>query len=148
MRLVRAFYAFCRHLFGAECEHAKLRDKFTHGHKAGGFCTDCGYKVAMMWAMLRCRNCVAKRTPRKNLDGSIGPMYRYCEHCGSTDFQIIKKSKLHSHEMPYAVMCAEVDYSEEQPRKKVYAAPKTNPFAAYSGSVVDGEVVSSEYLHV
>lgn len=148
MRLVRALYAFYRHLFGAECEHPHLRDKMTHGEQCGGFCPDCGYKVAMKWAMVRCRNCVSKRTPKKNLDGSIGPMYRYCEHCGSTDFQVIKKAKLHAHEMPYAVMSAEVDYSDEQPRKKVYTPPKENPFAAFANNVVEGEVVKSEYLGV
>lgn len=148
MRLMRAIYAFYRQLFGGECEHPRLRDKMTSGDKPCAFCPDCGYRVAMMWALVRCRNCVAKRTPKKNLDSSVGPMFRYCEHCGSTDFQIIKKTRLHAHEMPYAVMSAEIDYTDERPHQKEYA-PKENPFAAYSTSpVVEGEVLNSEYVRI
>ena len=155
MKLVRALYAFYRQLFGAECEHPHLREKtasgpLDHGIK-GTFCPDCGYKVAMLWTMVRCRNCISKRTPRKCLDGSVGPLYRYCEHCGSTDYQVIKKQRLAAHEVPYAMLCADVDYSEERCTGKQYQSPINNrldnPFAAFSGAaVVEGEVVHTEFV--
>ena len=161
MKLVRALYAFYRQLFGAECEHPHLRDQCESGKRTGTFCPDCGYKVQMLWAMVRCRNCIGKRVPKKNLDSSIAPMYRYCEHCGSTDFQVIKKSRLAAYEMPFAVMCAEVDYAEERqstPGKglppKEYSAPRynrlNNPFAIFNGegglNIVEGEVLRSEFV--
>lgn len=159
VKLVRALYAFYRQLVGGECEHARLRDQCTSGKKTGTFCPDCGYNVQMLWAMVRCRNCIGKRIPRKNLDGTVAPMYRYCEHCGSTDFQVIKKPRLAAYEMPYAVMCAEVDYSEgRQPTganplpPKEYRSPRynrlNNPFAIFSGenNIVDGEVIRSEFV--
>lgn len=145
MRLFVALYAFCKHLFETPCEHSRV-------NKSGGYCPDCGYQVRILWAMIRCRRCTARRLPRRDLDGSVAPMFRYCRHCGSADFQLIKKPRIHAHEMTYAVNVKDVDYTSDNGSEHrgdpFRGVPKpANPFEAYADSrVVEGEVVGKRYV--
>jgi NMD protein affecting ribosome stability and mRNA decay len=141
MQLCKALYAFWRTLFARECEHKRVAP--IPGQPArSAYCPDCGYKIAIMWTLCRCRTCGSKRHPKQNIDGHVSTLYRYCQHCGEANYQIVKKDRINVHEMPYAVLCKEIDYAEERlgnPKR----AP--NPFEAYRGGpIVEGEVLRKE----
>ncbi len=140
MRLFKALYAFYQELVGQPCEHPRVQVG-----QSGNYCPDCGYKIQMLWAILRCRTCGSKRLPKKHLDGKITPLERYCKHCGATDYQLIQRKKLHVHELTYAVALKEVDYLSEEDTTPIRpAAP--NPFrhVGVSFDVVDGEVLRKQ----
>ena len=75
------------------------------------------------------------------MDGRIRPLYRYCQHCGQTDFQLIKRDRIHAHEMPYALLTKEIDYTEE--RKPSSKRRANNPFdlSERTLDIVEGEVL-------
>jgi len=75
------------------------------------------------------------------MDGRISPLYRYCQHCGQTDFQLIKRDRIHVHEMPYALLIKEIDYTEE--RKPSPKRQANNPFdlSERTLDIVEGEVL-------
>lgn len=140
MQLLKALAAFYQMLWRAECEHRRMPGQ---GDKSG-YCPDCGYKVVLLWTLCRCRTCGSKRYPTQGLDGRIRPLYRYCQHCGQPDYQIIKRQKIHGHEMPYAILSREIDYTEER-LSKPKRAP--NPFELRPCfNVVEGEVLKREYV--
>lgn len=139
MQLFKALAAFYTALFNSDCEHPRVAPR-GEGTPHAAFCTDCGYKVRAMWSICRCRTCGSKRQPKRGMDGRVSPLYRYCQHCGQTDFQLIKKDRINVHEMPYALLTKEIDYTEErQPSPK----RSPNPFeAAYRNlDIVEGEVL-------
>ena len=88
MSIAKAAYAFYINLFERDCEHKQVTAK-PGTHNAVGHCPDCGYKIAMLWTLVRCRTCGAKRHPKTAIDGRVSPLYRYCQHCGEHDYQII-----------------------------------------------------------
>lgn len=143
MQLLKALYAFYQTLFGSECEHHRVQAVAGEANKSG-FCPDCGYKVLLMWTLCRCRTCGSKRHPRQGMDGRIAPLYRYCQHCGEADYQVIKRDKINVHEMTYAILTKEIDYSEERVSKPKRAH---NPFELHPGlNIVEGEVLHKEYV--
>lgn len=143
MLLIKAFNAFYQTLFGGECEHKRVQAVPGQANKSG-YCPDCGYKILLMWTLCRCRTCGSKRHPTQGMDGRIRTLYRYCQHCGQADYQILKRDKINVHEMPYAILTKEVDYSEER-----LSNPKRahNPFELHKGlNIVEGEVLNKEYV--
>jgi NMD protein affecting ribosome stability and mRNA decay len=140
MQLFKALTAFYQTLFYRECEHKRVTAR-TGESAHSGFCPDCGYKILLMWTLCRCRTCGSKRHPKIGVDGRISALYKYCQHCGQADYQIIKKDRINVHEMVYAILTKEIDYSEERlpnPKKR-----QPNPFEAYRGlDIVEGEVLS------
>lgn len=137
MQFLKALYAFYQTLLSHECEHTRVTS--TPGQPAkAGYCPDCGYKVAMVWTLCRCRTCGSKRHPKKQIDGRVSTLYKFCQHCGESDFQIIKKEKINIHEMPYALLTKEIDYAEERIPSPKRAA---NPFELPRLDIVEGEVV-------
>lgn len=144
MRLLKALYAFTETLFTRECDHPKINNL-----QNNAFCPDCGYKIKVLWTILRCRTCASKRLPRKTPDGKVKPMFRYCQHCGSTDYQLIQKQKIHVHELTYAVAIKEKDYATEDKSSagEFETTPNMhNPFKKHGHSfdVVEGEVLRKE----
>lgn len=138
MRLLKALAAFYQTLFFRECEHPHVTSKPGESTNSG-FCPDCGYKILMMWTLCRCRTCGSKRHNRLSADGRVSTLYKYCQHCGQGDYQIIKKDRINVHEMPYALLTKEIDYSEERLSNPKRAA---NPFEAYRKlDIVEGEVL-------
>ena len=139
MQLFKAIYAFWRTLFACECEHKRVTSM--PGQPAmASYCPDCGYRVVMVWTLCRCRTCGSKRNPKKSIDGHVAPLYRYCRQCGEAEYQIIKKSKINVYEMPYAILCKEIDYAEQ--RLGSPSRPGFNPFESPPGAkIVDGEVI-------
>ena len=150
MQIIKAIAAFYTALVHQDCEHPRVAAPGCHGKPAQGlgseptapstYCGDCGYKVRALWSICRCRTCGGKRQPKRGMDGRIRPLYRYCQHCGQTDFQLIKKDRINVHEMPYALLTKEIDYTEErQPSPK----RAENPFVtAYRQlDIVEGEVL-------
>lgn len=144
MQLIKALAAFYQTLFSRDCEHKQIQP--TSGKGCGSaFCPDCGYKIQVMWTLCRCRTCGSKRYPKLGADGRISTLYKYCQHCGQADYQIIKKDKINVHEMSYALLTREIDYAEERLFK-----PKTttNPFEGVKGlDIVEGEVLRSEQTY-
>ena len=141
--MFKALIAFYQTLFGGDCDHKRVQAAPGQANRSG-YCPDCGYKILLLWTLCRCRTCGSKRHPSKGMDGRIRPLYRYCQHCGQSDYQIIKREKINVHEMPYAILCKEIDYREERiisPRRS------KNPFELYKGlNIVEGEVLSKEYV--
>lgn len=135
----KAFYTFFQLLLEGECAHSRV-DK----NKSGTYCPDCGYQVQVQWSVVRCRTCTSKRLPKQRLDGKVAPMFKYCNHCGGVDYQVIKKHSVNAHELPYALMVKEIDYSEHHRPQKEYVKPTVNPFA----SAIDGfHVVEGQVVH-
>ena len=151
MRLFKAVAAFCAALLTHdECDHPHVAPSGTSSSgtrkSSAAFCTQCGYKIMALWSLCRCRTCGGKRQPRRGMDGKIRPLYRYCQHCGQTDFQLIKRERIHAHELPYAILTKEIDYTEERRTTPQQAARSDNPFeAAYRTlNIVEGEVLRRE----
>lgn len=145
MRILQAFAAFCQALRADECEHSALTSR-RDGDVCSSYCPDCGYKVLLLWTLCRCRTCGSRRIPKRGLDGGISPQHRYCRHCGQSDYRIVKKRRLTIHEIPYAVLTPEVDYTEESfppPECKTRRREVNNPFTAASTGphVVEGTVL-------
>lgn len=145
MLLFKALAAFYQTLFGGECEHKRVQPAPGLGNRSG-YCPDCGYKILLLWTLCRCRTCGSKRHPARGMDGRgrIRPLYRYCQHCGQADYQIIKREKINMHEMPYAILTKEIDYREER-----IVNPKRahNPFELHKGlNIVEGKVLNREYV--
>jgi hypothetical protein len=142
MQLLRAFYAFYRTLVERECEHRQIASP-PGATRTSGFCPDCGYQVRIGWTFCRCRTCGSKRHPKQEPDGRISPLYRYCQHCGQADYQIIRKERIHAYEMPYAILTKEIDYTEERRQPSAHRAE--NPFEIYRRlDIVEGEVLRKE----
>jgi hypothetical protein len=142
MTLLRAFYAFYRALLERECEHPHISAR-PGDPKSSGYCPDCGYLIEMRWTLCRCRTCGSKRYPRKTLDGRIEAQFKYCQHCGQADYQLLRKERIHLYEMPYAILGKEINYDEERPTPPRRKAD--NPFEIYhSLNIVEGEVLSKE----
>src|SRR5690242_10790418 len=145
MQLFKAVAAFYSALFNSDCDHPLVAppgaapDGSSRPYKT--FCPDCGYKIRALWSLCRCRTCGAKRQPKQGMDGRVRPLYRYCQHCGQTDFQLIKRDRIHAYEMPYAILTKEIDYTEER-----MATPKrpANPFEAPTRTL---DIVEGEVLH-
>lgn len=144
MRLFRALAAFYQTLLHRECEHKRITPR--PGESVGAsFCPDCGYKIQVMWTLCRCRTCGSKRHPKLAVDGRVAPLYKYCQHCGQADYQIIKKDRINVHEMAYALLTKEINYSEERLFKPKQAH---NPFESVKGlDIVEGEVLRSEQTY-
>ncbi len=150
MQIIKALAAFYTALVHQDCEHPRVappgsscRSGHNQAHATetpSTYCEDCGYKVRALWSICRCRTCGGKRQPKRGMDRRIRPLYRYCQHCGQTDFQLIKKDRINVHEMPYALLTKEIDYTEERQPSPKRAA---NPFvAAYRQlDIVEGEVL-------
>ena len=146
MQLFRALAAFYTALFNSDCEHPRVAppgmtpDGSSKLHSS--FCGDCGYKIRALWSICRCRTCGSKRQPKRGMDGRVSPLYRYCQHCGQTDFQLIKRDRINVHEMPYALLTKEIDYTEE--RQASPKRPANNPFefSARTLDIVEGEVLN------
>jgi len=124
MKLLRALYAFYKTLFWENCTHSRVSTNASHTVH----CQDCGYPVRVLWTLIRCRTCGGKRLPSQAPDGAITPQYRYCQHCGSPDYQLMKRSKIHSHELSYAVALKEIDYQYEQSPITAHRVYGPNPF--------------------
>lgn len=144
MQLIKALAAFYQTLFHRDCEHKRVSPR--PGEALGAcFCPDCGYKIQVMWTLCRCRTCGSKRHPKLGMDGRVSTLYKYCQHCGQADYQIIKKDKINVHEMPYALLTKDINYSEERLFKP---KPTHNPFEAVKGlDIVEGEVLRSEQTY-
>lgn len=144
--IFRGVSAFCASISGKECAHERVSQ-----HKHGAFCPDCGYQIRMMWAIVRCRTCGVKRLPKPGMDGRVSPLYKYCQDCGAVEYRIIKKEKIHAHEMAFALSCREVDYSEggspAAAEKPVPDGNLKNPFLR-AFDVVEGEVLGSRYVRL
>lgn len=142
MRVLKAMYAFYKQLFFQSCTHERVTKD-----KSGSFCPDCGYQVKVIWNMLRCRTCGTKRHPRQELDGVISPIFKYCQHCGGHDVQLLKRHKINAHEMGYAIAIKEIDYTESKPLSAQEANARyghcKNPFEnlGHTPRVVNGEVL-------
>lgn len=145
MQLLRAFYAFYRALLIRECEHPRVTSSSKQA-QAVRFCPDCGYQVRICWTLCRCRTCGSRRHPKKDPEGRVSPLYRYCQHCGQVDYQIIHKNSLSVHEILYAILTKLIDYSEDAGRPATQTSkPRGNPFEIYRGlNIVEGEVLSQE----
>lgn len=145
MQLIKALAAFYQTLFYRDCEHKRVTSRKGEPASAA-FCPDCGYKVQVMWTLCRCRTCGSKRHPKLNVDGRVSTLYKYCQHCGQADYQIIKKDKINVHEMSYALLTKEVNYAEERLFKPKHTH---NPFEAVRGlDIVEGEVLRSEQSYL
>jgi len=59
---------------------------------------------------------------------------------------LIKRERIHAHELPYAILTKEIDYTEERRTTPQQAARSDNPFeAAYRTlNIVEGEVLRRE----
>ena len=115
------------------------------------FCPDCGYKIKLLWGMAKCRDCGSKQVPQKKVDGHIAPLNKYCRHCGSSAYYLLKKEKIDAYELVYAISLKEIDYSEE--RQAPQAPPKVPIFGAQSKAprsskldIVEGEVIRKRYV--
>jgi hypothetical protein len=145
MQLFKALAAFYTALFNDECEHPRVAppgmtpDGASRPHSS--FCPDCGYKIRALWSLCRCRTCGAKRQPKRGMDGRISPLYRYCQHCGQTDFQLIKRERIHVHEMPFALLTKEIDYTEERRPSPKRTAPNPFNLSDRTLDIVEGEVL-------
>ena len=109
MRVYKAFCTFYKELLEEECQHQRVKTG-----KKSNYCPDCGYKVQVVWTQVRCRGCGSKRVPKKRIDGRVEPMYKYCRHCGCSEFRLIKRSGIHAHEVNYSVVQKEVDYRDDE----------------------------------
>ncbi len=138
MQFLKALHAFYYNLFERECQHKQVTA--TPGtQNRSGYCPDCGYKIVLLWTLCRCRTCGSKRLPKTTPDGRVTTLYKYCQHCGQADYQIIKRDKINAHEMQYAILSKEIDYAEERltQRKR-----PDNPFEIYDKlNIVEGEVI-------
>ena len=144
VQLLKAIYAFCDALLTRECEHPRINNL-----QSGCFCPDCGYKIKVVWTIVRCRTCASRRLPRKTPDGKVKPTFRYCQHCGSSEYQLLHKQRLHVHELMYAIAIKEIDYStdEKSALGEFESAPNLhNPFRKTRANfdVVEGEVLRKE----
>lgn len=115
-----------------------------------------------MWVFVKCRQCDAKRTPRRMPDGKIQPFDRHCRQCGTSAFRLVKRQAIDAYELQYCLSVKEVDYREE---RKPFQKPAVNPAAANAKQtppsyrpfqqtrapfspafdVVEGEVVRKRY---
>ncbi len=125
MSISRAFYAFYNELVQQDCTHSRV----SLG-KRSCFCPDCGYKVKLLWAQVKCRGCNSRRVPKKGFDGSVNPLHKYCRYCGAGDVRLVKKEKIEGHELVYSVALKEVDYTEEKKSEKTVTSKKTSKKAA------------------
>jgi hypothetical protein len=71
-------------------------------------------------------------------DGRIRARHRYCPHCGQEGYRLVRKERIHLHEMPYAVLTRDIDDREGEsvPDKRT-----RNPFA-------DGRVAAGKALDI
>ncbi len=117
LSISKAFYAFYNELIQQDCAHLRVNIS-----KSACFCPDCGYKVKLLWAQVKCRGCNSRRVPKKSFDGSVSPLHKYCRYCGAGDVRLVKKNKIESHELAYSVALKEVDYTEEKRNDKKISA--------------------------
>lgn len=115
MDLAQAMYCFYRYLAAPQCAHPHVSF-----YRKAGYCPDCGYKIKLLWTFVRCRKCGAKRIPRQQIDGSVVPLQKYCIHCGTTDYCLVKKEKIEAHDLLYCVAGKEIDYSAESGEEDVF----------------------------
>lgn len=144
MSLVKAFYAFYRRLFEPECVHALVKPL-----AGGSICPECGYQVQIIWHLIRCRSCGSKRHTKRTPDNAVRPLYKYCQHCGGTDYQLVKREHIQVYEVPYAVCSKEVNYLEPVP-EYVSGRPRYpaahNPFERRTRPVVAQAIVEGVVL--
>ncbi len=130
----KAVNAFFQNLITPSCEHRRA-------NLSARFCPDCGYKVKLVWVMIKCRSCQARRVPDKSVVlGAVRPLEKFCRHCGSTDYQIVKKDRIDAYELMYCVSLKEIDYTEEAP-PNAEPVRQTAPF-----NIVEGEVLNSAFV--
>lgn len=146
MDLYRALYTFYKSLVEQDCEHQRV-----HFGQSAPFCPDCGYKIKLLWVMVKCRHCDSKRIPRRMPDGKITPLHKYCRHCGASAFRLVKRESIDAYELLYGLSIKEIDYSEErrQPQftPRPGPQPKATPQAQQSPfDVVDGQVIRKRYF--
>ncbi|MGE0201745.1 MAG: hypothetical protein AB7P76_12360 [Candidatus Melainabacteria bacterium] len=141
MNLWRAMAAFYSTLTDNGCTHARMLSRELtagmQGQKTTGkrFCPDCGDAVRLVWTLLRCRHCLARRRACSRLDGQTAPVETFCTHCGARAVRRIQKATLLAHEVPYATCRWVPDETDES----------VNPFTRFNGQpgVVEGQVVRS-----
>jgi len=142
----RAIQAFCRHLIEDTCDHTQATL-----HSGKGFCRDCGQKVKLVWVQLRCQGCQSKRLITKTPLGSIEPVHRYCQHCGTAAVRTVKKADIAAHELIYSLGLKEIDYTDASPQKTAFHdIPRVHQFKPqhFRGEpahVVEGHVVRKQY---
>ncbi len=157
LSISKAFYAFYNELVQQDCAHTRV-----NLGKRSCFCPDCGYKVKLLWAQVKCRGCNSRRVPKKSFDGSVEALHKYCRYCGASDVRLVKKEKIEGHELVYSVALKEVDYAEEKPadkkagskKKQSKKAPDTQPdfirlyntrFNPRPTDVHEGEVIRKRF---
>jgi DNA-directed RNA polymerase subunit RPC12/RpoP len=147
--LYKALYAFYKTLVDKDCEHTRV-----HMGQNACFCPDCGYKVLMKWSFVRCRDCDAKRIPRRLPDGKIAPLHKYCRHCGSSSYRLVKRDFIEAFELLYGLLVKEIDYTEERrPVEPVHTKGEQDPLPLNKEAigktafdVVDGQVIRKRYF--
>jgi hypothetical protein len=83
----------------------------------GAFCPDCGHKILMEWAFVRCASCNVKRPPQRQLGvhnykaEAIKPLQKHCKHCGSAEFNVVKKPAIDAFELLFALPLKVIDPS-------------------------------------
>lgn len=126
MSLSRAWQQFCQELFEPHCEHVNV-------HSHGEHCPDCGDRVQLLWAQVRCRDCGARRKPKPRANGSHGnasgapvrALTPYCRFCGSHQVRVVKKLHIERYELPYSVLSRETDYAEKNtPAQSVFRSKR------------------------
>jgi hypothetical protein len=96
-----------------ECDHRNV----SH---SGQFCPDCGHKVCVEWAFIRCAQCNVKRPPFRqpgvhNYKAEVAkPMQKFCKNCGVVEFTVLKKQKIDAYELLFALPVKQIDPDTER----------------------------------
>jgi hypothetical protein len=83
----------------------------------GAFCPDCGHKIQMEWAFVRCASCNAKRPPQRQPGvhnykaEAIKPLQKHCKHCGCAEVTVVKKPRIDAFELLFALPLKQIDTS-------------------------------------
>ncbi|MCA9806638.1 MAG: zinc ribbon domain-containing protein [Cyanobacteria bacterium HKST-UBA06] len=130
MRLVKAIAAFLRVWFNTgSCTHARVDVT-----KGSAYCPDCGYHVKVVWNMLVCRRCSAKRLPKPSIFGPIQPQELFCKHCGYDRVQHVQKDHIQPYELPFAISELYTDFGSQpggDPHAPAYRPGGTMPAHGY-----------------
>jgi hypothetical protein len=120
----KAVAAFFNVLAHQSCHHTgvQLQQPAGKSPMAGVRCTHCGYKIKLVWVMLKCHGCSAKRHPKPAagyinetvpIDTQFSALTPCCRHCGSSGIKVSKRDAIDAHDLPYALLLKEVDYRDE-----------------------------------